>query len=204
MESVDIIDSTMQEIADYIQHNQHTNLSAHAATLKSAGYAEPFGAGRYYRALFQQVTEQDKEKHLTIGDLFDTIKQDIRIDMSLGVQGFTTSEEEAMHFINGQLFYRGEYAYQHSKNDLIEKLRDIVVVYEVEAPADAIIMSMRGLQAFIKTVPHGPGYVALNHSLNDMHEGYGQDDEVMIDSTKGVRVLGVHLYDSDLHGPDVI
>lgn len=201
-ESSNAADEAMMEIGNYIQHNQGTVLKQQTDILKQAGYQEVMGAGRYFRVLFHTVTAEDKASHMTIGDLYDTLKRDVRFDMSRSEQGFTTSFQNAMDFANGTLFHQGEPGFQHRPDDLIEKLWQIIICYEVAAPADAIIMSMRGLQAFLKTAKPGPGQAMLNHSLNDMYEGYGHDDEVVLDVSKGVKIVGMTLYNSDENGPD--
>ena len=70
------------------------------------------------------------------------------------------------------------------------------MIYEVVAPADAIVLSMRGLKALLGATPPGPGHDNLNVGINDLYDGYGFDDEVVIDTGK-VRVIGVHLYSFD-------
>ena len=62
---------------------------------------------------------------------------------------------------------------------------------------------MKGLQNFIKIVPDSYGKTQLHHALNDMWEGYGNDDEVMIDTGKNVKIIGVHLYSSDSYFDEV-
>jgi hypothetical protein len=80
-------DEAMMEIGNYIQHNQSVDLQHNADILKQAGYQEVMGADRYYRVLFHTVTPQDKEQHMTIGDLYDTLKRDVRFDIEAETAG---------------------------------------------------------------------------------------------------------------------
>lgn len=52
-ESHDAVDAAMNELGNYIRHNEHVDLGACASVLKSAGYVEPFKAGTYRRAALE-------------------------------------------------------------------------------------------------------------------------------------------------------
>jgi hypothetical protein len=55
---------------------------------------------------------------------------------------------------------------------------------------------MQGLSAFMKTIPDSPAKDALHHSIHDQWDGYASDDEIMIDATRGARILDMHFYNS--------
>lgn len=199
-ESHDAVDAAMNELGDYIRHNAHTDLAAAANVLKSAGYVEPFKAGTYYRVIFHDITAEDRQKFMTMGEVYDAIKANPRYELGRGVEGFTTSYENAEEFARGQLWHTDRENLAHHEDVLLSNLGErhwsIVMIYEVAAPAEAIVLSMRGLQGLLKVTPPGPGHDNLNRGLNDQWDGYSRDDEVMID-TGAVRVIGVHLYSFD-------
>lgn len=199
-ESHDAVDAAMNQIGDYIRHNARTDLFSVANVLKSAGYVEPFTTGTYYRAIFHDITQQDRDQFMTIGEVADHIRRNPRFELGRGPEGFTTSMEAAEEFARGQLWHTDRENLPHHKDVLLSSLSErhwsLVMIYEVQAPAEAIVLSMRGLQAFLKVTPPGVGHDNLNHGLNDKWDGYARDDEVVIDTGK-VRVIGVHLYSFD-------
>lgn len=196
-EAQDPLDVALQNIADYVQHNADVNLGAAARVLKANGYAEPMKNASYFRALFHPVTEEDHQQYDTIAELYDHLKEGIRFEMR-GEQGFTTTRAKAVDFVGGTLhitLHPHEFP-DHSPEAPLSGIQSIIVIYEVSAPANSVLYSMRGLQAFIKELPSSPGRDALDHALNDMWEGYGSDDEVVIDCDQGCKVVGVTLYDT--------
>ncbi len=199
-ESHDAVDTAMNELGDYIRHNAHTDITAAANVLKSAGYVEPFKAGTYYRVIFHDITAEDREQFMTMGEVYDAIKANPRYELGRGVEGFTTSMERAEEFARGQLWHTDRENLAHHEDVLLSNLEErhwsIVMIYEVAAPNEAIVLSMRGLQGLLRVTPPGPGHDNLNHGLNDQWDGYSRDDEVMLD-TGSVRVIGVHLYSFD-------
>lgn len=201
-EASDPLDAALLTIGNYIQHNQPTDLASAADVLKQHGYKEVFNGGKYFRALFHDITPDDKARFSTVGELYASVVQDIRMDLSKGEQGFTTSLDNAINFVNGTLWHAASRP-EHRPNDPIEPLNSLIVVYEVEAPANSVICSMRGLKAFLTQTPQtGYGWRVLNDSINDLWDGYGSDDEVVIDTRAGVRVIATHLFDSEEHDPD--
>lgn len=199
-ESHDTVDSALNEIGDYVRHNELVDLRSAANVLKSAGYVEPFKAGNYYRVIFHDLTDQDRQQFMTLGDVYDAIKANPRYELGRGIEGFTTSMDNAEVFARGQLWHTDRENLAHHSNVPLSALDkrhwSIVMIYEVFAPQEAIVASMRGLQAFLKVTPPGPGHNNLNHGLNDHSDGFMRDDEVMID-TSHVKVVGVHLYSFD-------
>lgn len=196
-ESGDALDAALDVVGDYIVHNAGGDLHSASATLHAAGYNEPFTSGSYFRALFHEITAEDREGHMTLGELYGTIQQHVRMDLNHPSQGFTTSAEKAYSFAGETLHYHTGQGKEHTSATLLSDVQSIVVVYEVHAPASAILMSMRGLKAFVANVPPGPGRDKLHNALNDDWDGYERDDEVMIDTRSGVRIAGVHMYESD-------
>ncbi len=199
-ESQDAVDAAMNDLGNYIRHNEHVDLGACASVLKAAGYVEPFKAGTYYRVIFHDITAEDRQKFMTMGEVYDAIKANPRYELGRGVEGFTTSMDAAEEFARGQLWHTDRNNLAHHPNVLLSDLEkrhwSIVMIYEVAAPESSIVLSMRGLQAMLQQTPPGPGHDNLNYGLNDQWDGYARDDEVMID-TGGVRVIGVHLYSFD-------
>lgn len=199
-ESDNAVDQAMNQIGDYIRHNAHTDLISAANVLKSAGYTEPFGAGTYYRVIFHDITEQDRESFMTVGEVADHIRANPRYELGRGAGGFTTSYEKAEEFARGQLWHTDRENLPHHEDVLLSSLSErhwsLVMIYEVAAPANAIVLSMRGLKALLGATPPGHGHDNLNVAINDLYDGYGFDDEVVIDTGK-VRVIGVHLYSFD-------
>jgi hypothetical protein len=198
----DPLDQAMQTIADYIQNNQASDFVPAMRILKQHGYQEQFGSGNYWRALFHSLTPEDMT-HENVGDLFETLKSGIRMDMK-GHQSFTTSFDKAWDFVRRTIHVvHGANPPEHTADTPLEGLKNIIIIYEVVAPAGVIVFSMRALSAFLDTVEeHGAGWTALDHCLHDMWEGYYSDDEVMIDTAHGVSLKSVHLYSSDRDSDD--
>jgi hypothetical protein len=197
-EAHDPLDVALQKIADYIQHNARVDLTAAADIIKQHGYKESMQSGVYFRALFHPVKDQDLGGKKTLRELFPALKANIQMDMG-GVQGFTTSLDAAEQFVNQTLHttHGHEQFPQYHPDTPLTDLQDIVVIYEVSATEGSIVMSMRGLKTFLKIAPEGAGMLALQHSLFDTWDGYASDDEVMIDTGAGAKVVGVHFYNSD-------
>ena len=193
-EHSDALNYAFEQLANYIQHNSQINAHKVSSILHQHGYVELFGTGNYFRALLHDTPHTNG----TLADVFPSFKNEIK--MTLGnPQGFTTSLEKAEQFVNGTFHttYGHEKFPIHNLNTPLKDLRSISIIYEVNAPADSILFSMKGLQRFMKTTPDSSGKDQLHHALNDMWEGYGSDDEVMIDTSKNVKIIGVHLYSSD-------
>lgn len=104
-ESHDAVDAAMNKLGDYIRHNASADIGACAVVLKSAGYVEPFKAGTYYRVIFHDITAEDRETFMTMGEVYDAIKANPRYELGRGVEGFTTSMERAEEFARSQLWH---------------------------------------------------------------------------------------------------
>jgi hypothetical protein len=201
----DKIDDCLLTVAAYIRDNSHPdNWHRLAQTLREYGYSEPVKQNRFYRVLFHEPTEQDRAEHATIGDLYEELQREIRFDLNR-VQGFTTSFDRAVDFIHGQYhiqWYRHEWPRQNSNKPLGEHGRHTVaVIYEVEVADRDILWTMRGLMEFLKALPRtGRGWDELHDILTDEWTGYGGDDEIVIDTSRGSRITGMVLYDSTEHG----
>ena len=185
------------QIAEYIQHNAAVDLRAASHVLHRHGYSEPAKGPTFFRALFHEVTAADREAFTTIADLYEHLKENIRFEMR-HEQGFTTSEDAAINFVRGTLhisMHPHEFP-DHRPEAPLSGITSIIVIYEVTAPATSILFSMRGLNKLIETLPPSPGRDALDHSMNDVWDGYGADDEVVIDTANGCKIVGVTLYDT--------
>jgi hypothetical protein len=200
----DKVDHALRCAADYISGNlAPTDWHALAETLREIGYHEPIAQTNFFRALSHDPSDLDRGKHITIGDFYAELEQEVRFDMNR-VQGFTTSFDNAIEFIHGQnhiRWNRHEWPTQTPDKPLSDHgNHSVVVVYEVEADPSRIVWSDRGLQGLLRRLPRtGPGWDKLNEALNDMWSGYGNDDEVVIDAEQGVRITGMTLYDSEEH-----
>lgn len=189
------LDATLNDIANYIIHLEDINFKNAHRILVKHGYKEIVPAGTYFRALSHEITEQDRARFKTMKDMLPSLQREIRMDIK-GPEGFTTSLENAAHFAMGNMFYQYDNwenspQYQPSKN--ISDIKSIWLIYEVVAPQNSILFSMKGLNAFLKTVPNGPGKAALLVAINDIWDGYPGDDEVIID-TRGISVRQVHIH----------
>ena len=71
------------------------------------------------------------------------------------------------------------------------------MLYVVVAPADAVVISMAGLQALYHRLPQGAAKTHLHAALFDW-DSYGSDDEVLIDVTKGARIANAVLLTPDM------
>ena len=199
-ENSDLLEFAFGKLADYIQHNTPIDNHRISMILHQHGYLEPFGAGKYFRALLHDVPQKEG----TLADIFPSFQNEIKMTMG-NPQGFTTSLKKAEQFVNGT--FHTSYGHEkfpiHNLNTPLKNLQSIAIIYEVIAPSDSILFSMKGLQNFIKIVPDSYSKTQLHHALNDMWEGYGNDDEVMIDTGKNVKIIGVHLYSSDSYFDEV-
>jgi hypothetical protein len=196
-EQVDPINWAMSAVANYIQHNADVDLRRVSQVLKENGYEEPFSSGNYFRALFHFITDSDRHNFNTIGELFEFMKHNVRMELTR-VQGFTTSLDHAIRFIESTLHISHDIGNfpVYDKSATLEEIKDIVLVYEVKAHASQILLSMRGLKKFLEIAPDGQGKMALDHALNDLFEGYGSDDEVVIDTSKGAQIVTIRLYET--------
>jgi hypothetical protein len=202
--ATDPVDQALALVAQYVTGN----LAPHdwhevAAVLRQSGYQEPMRGSSYFRAIFHQPTDLDRQKHTTIGQFFEELKAEVRFDLNR-VQGFTTSLDNAIDFIHGQYhiqWYRAEWPHQTPDTLLGDHGRhNVAVVYEVEVDPANIIWSNRGLLDLLGRLPRtGQGWDKLKEALTNMWSGYASDDEVVIDTTTGARVLDMTLYDSDEH-----
>jgi hypothetical protein len=194
-EAMDPLDVALGQVAAYIQHNDGSDLEQAVRVLHQHGYREPTSKSRFFRALFHDITVDDHQKCNTVGELFQEMKRTIPFRMG-GLQGFTMTEEEAVDFVKRTLHISYDVPPLHHANMPVADIKQIIIVYAVEAPQSSVMFSMAGLKPFLKMAPTGPGKTALEHSLFDMWEGYESDNEVVIDTTAGVRVVGMSLYDS--------
>ena len=208
MENAGQLDRAFQALADYIAHNEWLDSSRSVrATLRVNGYEEPVQQTTLFRALFHQITDQDRARHHTVGELFETLRREVRMDMNRS-QGFSTSLERVMKvFVNGTLHishYAEDWPVHHPEAPLAD-LKSIIVVYEVECNPEQIVFSMKGLKAFLKHVGNtGEGFESLLGALGDPEpfgSGYGSDDEVFVDTRKGCHIADMHLYDVREHYP---
>lgn len=190
------LETAVQTIADYIQHNQSADFIKAATILDRYGYQEPVKQTTFYRALFHTITKVERETCKTIQEVFDQYTERGGGFNLGGVQGCAATTEGVYAFT-----YR---CWHTSRNDaqshypdtpITEKLHDIAIVYEIEVPLSSILMSMRGLQAFLRRLPTSPAKRALDTAMNDIYEGYSGDDEVLID-TDSARIVGMTLWNS--------
>lgn len=190
------LDATLQRIADYILHNApNEHMREDAATLHAHGYAEVVTQTTFFRALSHDITDQDRARFETIGALFKAIRAEPRMLMNQEPQGFTTSLESALEFVHGNEYYTHHQPH-YDRLPLTERAHSIWVVYEVQAPRESILFSMRGLDRLLDTLPPSTATKALHTALHDVQFGYLSDDEVVLDFGPQCRIVGLSLYDS--------
>lgn len=197
VEGVDELAAAVQAVADYILHNDPSGLEAAIPVIRESGYREVVRQTTFYRALFQEITPEEQAQFATLGELFAVIEaQGDRFEMG-GLQGFSCTLEGVSQFAYSSQHMAVLHGVPlHDTSAPLEAFRDICIVYTVEAPADAVMLTMQGLKAFVEHVPQGPARRALDTALNDIYDGYGSDDEAIIDTSKGVRITGIHLFDN--------
>jgi hypothetical protein len=202
----DRLDAVFDRIADYITANSalddwHTP----AAILREFGYKEPITQNRFFRAIFHYPTDSDRAEHATIGDLCADLQREIRFELDR-VHGFTTSFDKAVDFIHGQYHIqwdRGEWPTQTPDKTLADHPlhHSVAVIYQVEIDPSHIVWSMRGLITMLKGMQTtGTGYERLQSAL-DVWDGYGADDEVVIDTAANAKLVGMEPYDTEEHSP---
>ncbi len=202
-ESDDGIAAALRVLSEYIRDNQHIDdWSGIAATLRANGYVEPITGTKYFRSIFHEPTGMDRDAHTTIGDMFEELQREVRFDLAR-TQSFTTSFDKAIDFIHATyhiVWYRPEWPTQSPDKLLADHGKhSIAVVYEVECDPSRIIWSMAGLKAFLPTLPPSPEREILHDIITDIWSGYGDTDEVMLDTSRGATIKGMTLYETDEH-----
>lgn len=190
-------------LIEYIRDNSHRDdWWDIARQMRALGYVEPVRQTKYFRAIFHEPTEADRSTHATIGDLFAELQREARFDLARH-QSFTVSFDQAIDFIHSTyniVWYRPEWPTQSPDKLLGEHGKhSVAVVYEVEASPNQIIWSMAGLKAFLPNLPRTPEWEVLHDIITDIWTGYGHTDEVLIDTSKDVSIVGMTLYETDEH-----
>jgi hypothetical protein len=199
------IDAALKAVATYIEHNTPPkDWYAISEMLREFGYQEPINQNEFFRAIFHEPTDLDRSQHATIGDFYAELEREVRFDLNRK-QSFTTSLEKAVDFIHGTYhiqWYKIDWPTQNSNKPLDDHGKhSVAVVYQISVPSSSILWSIRGLRAFLKSIPStGPGWDALRDILNDEWTGYGSSDEVFIDTSNGAHIVSLTLYDSDEYG----
>jgi hypothetical protein len=186
------LEGVFEVLATYIQHNSHLDHFDVAKRLREFGYVEPEHKMPVFRYLNHDVTEEDRA-HATEGALFNSIRADMRMDLSRGPQGFAPTFEKCHDIALGhQWLYCHEIPHNHPDAELG---RSLVVIYEITAPKDNILWSMKGVKAFAQQAPDSPEKKELLNSMDPFEGGY-PDDEIMIDTSHGCRIVDAHFYDN--------
>ena len=191
---IDQLDSVLNDIGNYIWHNIKIDFHRASRVLKEHGYIEHEYHMPVFRYLMHTVSDEERATFKTHGALFDHIKNEIRIDLSHGPQGFTPTLEDST-----ELACRTQHMYRdtitpHNYNEPLD--REIIVIYEIVAPASAILFSAPALKKFLTTCPDGEGKRNCLNSMDPFEGGYN-DPEIVIDTTTGCRVTDAHLFDNE-------
>jgi hypothetical protein len=192
--SNDALSHALGVIHDYIIHNDGNGIEEAIAVIHANGYQEVFGAGVYYRALWHDITPEDREVCETFVDLLTHHQMAPRFQKTGGVQGFTPSFDEAAGYVERSMHHNGDLR-SFDEDDVdapIGDAKQVIIIYKVKAPA--VVLSMKGLIAFLQTIPDIPNRSELHRALTDPYDGYGSDNEVMIDSAT-VEIIELHLYE---------
>jgi hypothetical protein len=196
------LDLAMARLGAYIRDNATEDLRAISEVFHSHGYRETVQGGRFFRVIFHDVTEADRGLG-SLSALHERLKQEVRFEMTGGRrkgEGFCRTLALAERFVEQTLHTSGRTPDHYPGADPAS-LDQVIVIYEVTAPSSAILLSMEGVQRFLKQTPPTGAWKALNYALNDMWDGYGHDDEVIIDTTQ-VEIIDVHLYDTQARSLD--
>lgn len=189
-----VLDAALASIAEHIQHNEPVDLARAASVLRDAGYKELVRQNVFWRALSHEITASDRQDFSTVGDLFRNLASGSRFERD-GPQSFTTSLRGAVEFVAG-VEWLHDHPPHYAGQPLNERTHSIWAIYEVAVEPSQILFSTRGLTTLLSTIEASPGTEALRGALFDTFQPYSHEDEVVIDTTHGVRVLNVHLYDS--------
>jgi hypothetical protein len=186
------LEATIKKIANYIHHNSNVDMWAAAEVLRNHGYAETVKNTKFFRVLFHDVSAEDRARYQTVGEMYEGILEDPRWSFERGPSGFSRSLTTAKWFSYGTFHHY--YSPEHHMDAPLEGVKSVAIIYEVKADPADILWSMEGLVAFIKDLPKTPAVKAFWDSMDDF-DGYGSDDEVVIDVAK-VKITRTYLYDS--------
>jgi hypothetical protein len=192
------LDEALEILVHYIRDNNYEgDMNDVARVIRDHGYEETKGHSIYYRGIFHEITDEDKNNYQTVSELYKHLKEHSRFDMT-GLQGFTTDIDNVHNFIRGQLHYMVHDVndFIHDGSTLLEDLKSIIIVYAVEIPERNILWSMNGLKYFLQRSPKSPIARELYSLLTDIWDGYGSDDEVFADM-KNTILKDIILYEHD-------
>lgn len=200
------LDDCLGQIAEYLVHHHDVDFATCAAILREFGYREPVTQTRFYRALFHEITDADRARHMTVGEFFDTLKREIRFEMR-GVQACAATRTGAIQFVNSTyhiMWNRPDWPTQDPSTPMADRTQAVVVVYEIETPPGAVQFSTHGLVAFLDEVPQaarGEGWRKLHDAYHDLWATKLGEEEVLVETSQGCRIVDMELYETDRDAP---